>query len=154
MFKSIAAPLLARNALGVRPHGRNSEFHPPNRIVGTQGSIPPNQGGSVLGEYPCLNVRRLFPQDSCDVTCKTPDFYIHGVTDSFVSRAANREGLLALRDELEIDETRLWRGGEVRHGCFRGVSAHVFSTANTIPLATSGGSWSRLLRTFSSLCSL
>jgi hypothetical protein len=64
IVKSMAVRLLTANALGVRPHCRNSEFHPPNRTVGIQGSIPPNQGWSVLGEYPCPNVRRFFPQDT------------------------------------------------------------------------------------------
>src|SRR6266700_8424482 len=97
----------------VRPDGRNSDFHSEDGTIAEQGTIRSRERRSFTGEHPCLSIRRLFSHKRSYRASYAADFYFDGVKESLVLDAADRKGFLALWNDLQVDEPRLWCGCDV-----------------------------------------
>ena len=83
------------------------------------------EGWSFPAENPNMGVWGLLPQQRRNQPGRAPNLNLHHVMRGFASGATDQERLLALGSDLQLHQTRLWRGSHHRHLRLRCIRSDV-----------------------------
>src|ERR1700678_2878776 len=93
---------------------RAGELYAPDRAVGVQSRIYPNDGRHPAFGYPHVGIWRLFTDHRSHYACNPPEMDLDVVFHRLVGTAADREVILPTFSNGQPDHPRLGREGYIR----------------------------------------